>query len=86
MSTPLDTVASVLGPAASVLDAVGVGVPGVGGTVLRVLAAAARFASDLATRGIDPLEHIERLHAAEPELKTVQSAWRARLDALYPTP
>ena len=82
----LDAVASVLGPVANVFEAAGVAVPGVGGTVMRVLAAAARFAADLATKGIDPIEHIERIHAADASLKGVKSEWRPRLDELYPTP
>lgn len=84
MSEPLDQVASVLTPASVVLDAVGTSLPGVGGTILRILAAAARLAADLATKGLDPVTHIERLHAQEPALKGVQSAWRGRLDTLYP--
>lgn len=80
----LDAVASALAPMAAGFDvAAGVAPPPVS-TALRVLAAAARFAADLATKGIDPITHIERLHAHEDKIKDVHSAWRDRLEELYP--
>ncbi len=84
MSTPLDTLASVLTPIAAGLDVAAAAVPGIGGMVMRVIAAASRFAADLATKGVDPITHIERIHAADPLLKDVRSVWRDRLDEEYP--
>lgn len=82
----LDALATALTPVAATLDAVAGVTSGVPATVLRTLAVAARFAADLATRGLDPITHIERLHAHESALRDVRSAWRDKLDELYPKP
>lgn len=79
----LDALATALTPIASTLDAIASVTGGVPGTVLRVIAVGARFAADLATKGIDPITHIERIHAAEPLIKGVKSEWSQRLDDLY---
>ena len=74
---------SFLTPIAAILESAGESVPGPGGVAMRALAAASRFIVDLAEQGIDPIKHIERLHASEPALKDVKSAWKKRLDELY---
>lgn len=53
-------------------------------TVARALAAAARFASALAARGLDPVEHIARVQDADPALQAAEKAWRAELDQRFP--
>lgn len=79
----LSKVSEVLAPVANVLDVAGQHFDGVAGTVFKVLGVAARFAADLAKQGVDPITHIERLHAAEPALKNVKSEWKQKLDELY---
>ena len=44
-------------------------------TVASIAAAVMRFAADLARAGVDPIEHIERVHAAEPLLAGVEAEW-----------
>lgn len=77
------SVSTILTPVASILDSAAPSVPGVGGTVMRALAAASRFIVDIAAQGLDPVKHIERLHAADPALKGVRSEWKQKLDELY---
>jgi len=43
------------------------------------LITALHFAEDLAKQGIDPVEHLEKIHASEPLLKDVETGW---VDAL----
>lgn len=85
MSDPalLEKVSSSLVPIAQILDVAGKQFGGVAGIVLGSLSAAARLASDLAASGKDPIEHIERLHAADDSLKTIRSGWRKKIDDLY---
>ena len=53
--------------------------PGAAGVVAGVIGAALGFAADLAKAGADPITHIQRIHAAEPLLKDVESEWAAAL-------
>jgi len=54
-------------------------IPGTGGLVVGVVAVALRFASDLAKQGIDPAEHLERIHAADESLVGIEGSWAQRL-------
>ncbi len=68
----LNTLAKIAGD-------VGTNLPGTAGTVANVIAVALRFAADLTDQGIDPIEHIERIHAADSALTDVESGWAERL-------
>lgn len=57
--------------------------PGTAGPVAQVIAVALRFASDLARQGVDPIQHIERIHVADDALRGVESEWRERLDKKF---
>lgn len=53
------------------------------GAVARLIVASLRFASDLVDRGIDPIQHIERLHACEPLLAKTEIEWSKALDEKF---
>lgn len=63
-------------------------IPGLPGQALAVVAVALRLASDLALKGTDPIEHLERIHAADPDLQTIEGSWaellRERFDPEKP--
>jgi len=70
---------------ASVSDGVARGLPGVGGILSAVTAAAARFASDLVKQGLDPVQHIERIHAADESLARIEESWASALREKFST-
>lgn len=53
--------------------------PGTVGVVLQIVSAALRFAVDLARQGLDPIAHIERIHAADKRLSEVEGSWAQKL-------
>lgn len=59
-------------------------IPGTGGVVAGVIAVTLRFAADLAEQGIDPIEHIERIHAADASLLGVEGSWAQKLREKFP--
>ena len=61
-------------------------VPGTAGMVAGIVAAAARFASDLVKQGINPVEHIERIHAADDSLAGIEGAWAQKLREKFGAP
>jgi hypothetical protein len=64
---------------AAAADAATGALPGAGGEVAAFVAAALRFAADLAGQGVDPTAHLERVHAADPSLQSVEAAWAEAL-------
>ncbi len=44
-------------------------------SILRFAAACAHLGADIARTGNSPIDHIERVHAAEPMLVDVDNAW-----------
>lgn len=81
--TALEKAATVLVPISEVLNVAGEQLGGVAGIVLRSLSAAARLASDVAASGRDPIEHIERIHKADPSLKEIRDGWKKKIDDLW---
>lgn len=53
--------------------------PEAGKPVVAAIVAGLKFASDLAKQGINPAEHLERIHAADEALRNVEGAWAIRL-------
>lgn len=58
-------------------------IPEAGRPVVAAIAVALRFASDLAKQGINPAEHIERIHAADTALQSVEGVWATRIRAKF---
>lgn len=83
MAIDWNKVGDVLAIVAEAAAAVGPVVPEPAETILRFAAAAARLGADIAHSGLDPVEHIEKIHAAEPLLAGVDSAWRDALRAKF---
>lgn len=59
--------------------------PGTVGVVLQIVSVALRFAVDLVRQGIDPIEHIERIHSADEKLLGVEGSWAQKLREKFGT-
>lgn len=68
-----------LGTLAEIADNFSTKIPGTGGLVVGVVAVTLRFAADLAKQGIDPAEHLERVHAADESLAGIEGTWAQKL-------
>lgn len=64
---------------AEIADNFSTKIPGTGGLVVGVVAVALRFAADLADQGINPAEHLERIHAADMALIGIEGSWAQKL-------
>lgn len=83
MAIDFKSLAPILDAVGKAADAAGTVLPGPASLVSQVVGAALRFAADLAKGGHDPIERIERLHAAEPLLKNVEDAWARELERKF---
>jgi len=59
-------------------------VPGTPGEVLKAVSVVLRFASDLALKGTNPIEEIERIHAADKDLQDIEGSWAELLRERFP--
>ncbi len=75
MSFDPKTLALPLQGAASAAVAAAAFLPEPAKTILNYTAVALRFGAELAAKGQDPISAIERIHAADPALQGVESAW-----------
>lgn len=76
----------VVDAAAGIASAVAAmpGVPPIVAEIARISAAAWAFVSDLISAGVpDPAAHIQRMHAADPLLANVESAWSDALKTKF---
>lgn len=59
-------------------------IPGPAGVVAQGIAAALRWISDLAGRGLNPVTAIEAAHAADATLAGVEAHWAEKLRQRFP--
>ena len=73
------TLAPTIAAVGTAATTVAAGLPEPAAMVARIVGASLAFAADLAAAGVDPVTHIQRVHAHEAKLADVESAWREAL-------
>lgn len=86
MSIDFKSLAPWFDALASAADAAENLVPAAGKPVVAAVEAALRFAAELAKQGVNPVERLERLHAADVDLQATESAWAQALRDKFGTP
>lgn len=60
--------------------------PGDAGRVAEIVGAVVGLAADLVEVGVDPMDHVERVRSAEPELAAMRKRWAEKAAAATRTP
>lgn len=54
--------------------------------IAQLIVTGLRYADDLIAKGVDPIDHIERIHAADPMLADTESTWASALKSKFGDP
>lgn len=68
-------VAPIVNQALEMTQRLSSGMTGATGVFFSIATTGLRYVNDLIAAGVDPVAHIERIHAADPALASVESEW-----------